>query len=56
MRREPDQRDRRVINLVLTPKGAQVADQLSTTMTEALAESFAPLSPRRSGGVLTVNR
>ena len=46
VRREPDRRDRRAINLALTSKGAQVADKLRTAVAEMLAESLAPLSPR----------
>lgn len=46
MRREPDRDDRRVINLVLTPEGEAVTNQLSAVVQETLGESFAPLSPR----------
>jgi DNA-binding MarR family transcriptional regulator len=46
VRRVPDSRDRRVINVALTPNGEAVANQASAALQEALGESFAPLSPR----------
>jgi DNA-binding MarR family transcriptional regulator len=46
VRRVPDSRDRRVINVGLTPKGEAVIDTLAASLQEALGESFAPLSPR----------
>jgi DNA-binding MarR family transcriptional regulator len=48
VRREPDGRDRRVINVVLTPQGEEMAAQLRASLEGALEESFAPLSARDS--------
>jgi DNA-binding MarR family transcriptional regulator len=44
VRREPDRQDRRAINLVLTPEGEAVANELIAAVQDTLAENFAPLS------------
>jgi DNA-binding MarR family transcriptional regulator len=46
VRRVPDDRDRRVINVGLTAHGEAVVEHLKPALQEALAESFAPLAPR----------
>ncbi len=44
VRREAHARDRRVINVVLTPEGEQAALALQTALEAALRDSLAPLS------------